>query len=292
MNYHKKYLKYKKKYFNLKNQHGGDLVDDVLIAHNIIKKLNDYKIAIPSEIITNLSHSLSTLNTFYISTKIEEHEEQEKLSKEEKDKRIVPFLIVQFLWINFFKSFCDRITEFHSSIIQSHDESFNIRRDDINLKLQSLNNLLLAEWNYYLPPQLEDISIPESNLTEAMLYSQRYADTVWSTPQRPIVIGFKNPPIFISQTKTPFNPETMGHIISEINNETEQNEILRDIYLYGGYWRDYDLENISAIIETIFADKKYSDLELFFKHHEKNFINLIMSRLDDGNITYYQLYDE
>ena len=103
---------------------------------------------------------------------------------------------------------------------------------------------------------------------------------------------FKNPPIFISQTKTPFNPETMGHIISEINNETEQNEILRDIYLYGGYWRDYDLENISAIIETIFADKKYSDLELFFKHHEKNFINLIMSRLDDGNITYYQLYDE
>jgi hypothetical protein len=292
MNYQKKYLKYKQKYFNIKNQHGGDLANDVLYVHNIIKKLNQYSITIPSEIIQNLSHSLSELNAFYISQRIEEHELQQKHSEEETQKRMTPLIIVKILWINFFKILCDRITEYHHSIMNNFDESSQIRIADINQKLQNINKLLVDEWNYYLPPGLEDIEIPESNLTAAMLISDRYANTTYSVQQRPVLIGFRNPPRFIRKTKIPYNPETMDHIIFEINDQTEENVVLINISRYGESWSENGIQDISSIIEGIFNEKKYSDLELFFKHHEKKFINLEMSYIRDDEIRYFQLYED
>jgi hypothetical protein len=264
MNYQKKYLKYKQKYFNLKNQHGGDLADDVLRAHNNIKKLNQSSITIPSEIIQNLSRSLFELNTFYISLRIEEREE-------EMLKRMVPFTIVKILWINFFKNFCDIITRYHHSIMNSHDESTRIRILDIYQKLESIQELLL-EWDYYLPPNLEDIEIPESNLTEAMLFSEKYAHNIYREPQTPVEIGFRNPPRFIRKTKIPYNPETMDHIIFKINNETEKNIMLINMSRYNESWRDNGIQDISSKIEEIFNEKRYIDLEDFFEQHGENFI--------------------
>jgi hypothetical protein len=289
MNYEKKYLKYKKKYFNIKNQYGGDLVDDVLRSQYIIKKLNENQIRIPPEIIQKLSHSLSELNTFYISTCIEEQEVQQNQSKEEREKRMIPFIIVKILWINFFKNFCDKITEYHRRIIRNHDDSGQIRINDINQKLQSINVLLVQNWDYYLPPNLEDIQIPESNLTDAML-----------SLQVPVSIGFRNPPQFIRKNIIPFNLEyiipfnlrSMEDTIIDINHETERNEVLSDLRLSISFM-DNGIEDISLFIQEIFNGRKYSDLELLFQQNEIKFINLNMEYLNERNdITYLQLSGE
>jgi hypothetical protein len=283
MNYQKKYLKYKQKYFNIKNQHGGDLADDVLRVHNIIKKLNQSSITIPSEIIEKLSHSLSELNTFYTSLRIEEREE-------EMLKRMVPFTIVKILWINFFKNLCDRITGYHRSIMNNHDESSRIRIQDIYQKLESINDLLMLEWDYYLPPNLEDIEIPESNLTEAMLFSAKYAHNIYSEPQTPVQIGFRNSPRFIRKTGIHYNPETMDHIIFRINDETEKNIMLINMSKYDESWSDNGIQDISSKIEEIFNEKEYFDLEDFFEQHGKKFIKLDRIYLNESNDVSYSAF--
>jgi hypothetical protein len=283
MNYQKSYLKYKKKYLALKNQYGGTLLDDISNANKNIRELASYSISIPSDIMSKLKAALDDLNRFYEAQGIRTLQLQETLSEEEREKRQIPFIFVKCLWINFYKKICDEITAFHSSIMSQNDDSKLIRDQDINLKLQAIHNLLLREWNYYLPPAIEDIYLPPNNLQRQMLISQTTT---------PVILGFNDVPRFVRKTIIPFD-ESMEQIIFEINRETTGNQIIQMVFPRIHYWSDYNIEGIHIIInkmEELFKDKKYSDLQNFFQLNEIYFVNLIIkTEFNDSEVSYYNL---
>lgn len=291
MNYQKSYLKYKKKYLALKDQYGGTLLDDISNADKNIRKLESFSISIPLDIISKLKAALDDLNRFYESQGIRTQQLQETLSEEEREKRQIPFVFVKCLWINFYKKICDEITNFHRSIMNEHDDSKLIRDQDINLKLQAIHNLLLREWDYYLPPAIEDIYLPPNNLEESMLYNQRYASFHRLTII-PVILGFNGVPRFVGDTIIPFD-ESMEEIIFQINKETTGNKIIEELNSSFTSWPDYDIEGIHIIInkmEELFKDKKYSDLQEFFNKNEIGFINLVIkSEYNDSIVSYYNL---
>ena len=292
MNYQKSYLKYKKKYLALKNQYGGTLLDDISNADKNIRELTSYSISIPSDIMSKLKAALDDLNRFYEAQGIRTQQLQETLSEEEREKRQIPFVFVKCLWINFYKKICDEITDFHRSIMSRNDDSKLIRDQDINLKLQAIHNLLLREWNYYLPPAIEDIYLPPNNLEESMLYSQIYAfsHNLTITPHN---LGFNDVPRFVRKTTIPFD-ESMEQIIFEINRETTGNQIISMVFQRIHNWYDYNIEGIHIIINKmveLFEDKKYSDLQDFFQKNEIYFVNLVIktSVFNDSEVSYYNL---
>jgi hypothetical protein len=287
MNYQKKFIKYKQKYLCLKNQHGGSLFSDITHARDNIEELNKHSIPIPKEIIDKLTQELCNVNNFYYKTIGKEIQQQDQ-NKNKREIYELPFIIVKILWINFFKNFCDIITEFHTSIMNSADKSEEIRKNDINEKLQSLNDLLLSEWIYFLPPSLEDIKLSDSKLTKPMLFSETFAYNSNKPIQKPPQFGFIHPPKFIRKTIIHYNPDTMDDRIKLINEESEKNEILLDVLSLGS-WEDYDIHDIKKIIEELFRNKKYSDLELFFKQNEIDFINLHIDEYSGGKINYNKL---
>lgn len=227
---------------------------------------------------------------FYESTKVKVQESQQRLREEEIEKNKLPFITVKILWINFYKQIYDTITSFHQSIMSNYDNSIPIRQADINVKLADINNLLVNEWNYYLPPNVDDIQLPSNNLTRNMLFSERFAVTTYSTIVVP-VIGFTNPPRLKRKNYIPYNPEDeeTNETILSVNSQSENNDIIGMVFSGIHFWYDYSIDNIKEFIEVTFLNKNYRDLPSFYHQKEIDFINLSISDYDGEVITYDKL---
>jgi hypothetical protein len=274
MNHEKKYLKYKQKYLYLKSQYGGLSLDEInrkLVSYII--ELEKYDIKLPEDINLKLNKVITDVKSFHKS-KIKEMQEKKEILKQQKEKEIklqqqkqkekelndLANKIIKMLWVFFYKTLCDTITNYHHSIIEQYrDDSLEIRTTDLRIKLQEVNQLLMEKWNYYLPPLLSDIIFSDSKLKKEMLFSEGFIDFIWET--RKIIVprvepqyGYINPP----QLKLHVPKRSFENLMSEYEELIEISSYYR-IFESANHILE-SVDDVSQLLSDTWEEKNYAFL--------------------------------
>ena len=272
MNHKKKYLKYKQKYLYLKNQHGGVLLNDITNLVTIIKELQDYGFQLEKDINCKLEEVIISVKEFHRSKmkeKKEEKQRQEQLLQQSK-LRDLPIEIIRMLWVLFYKTLCDTITTYHSSLNYLHDNLDELT-NNFHQKLKEVNQLLIEKWDYYLPPLLSDIKFSDSKLKKEMLISLKQYEM--GDPYVEPQYGYIHP---LELKDGIVHKHTYQNLIDEYRRNNECH----------GYFNDFNIEHentlegidIAVLLNNTFEGKKYAEilqLEGFFinfKPEIKNYI--------------------
>ena len=283
MLFYKKYLKYKQKYL-LKKQYGGVLSDEITSIIPYIQELEKYKITLEPVLTSNLSRLILDVKQFY-RLKLSEIAQQRVLiqqTKHDNDCNEIPDIIIEMLWIGFYKCICDTITNYHESIMSDMDDSRMQRDKDIEIKLQAIHRLLEHQWNYYLPPLIDDIFIYDSHLTKEMLYSTKFAKANHLESQvKPPLYGYVNEPYL--KTIIYYSYENYVDVYNEYitpdDGFMEINKIAEKINYAGNhciqkiYGHDAEVSyDIPKLLNDKYENVTYRTLLQIFPH--KIFVNL------------------
>ncbi len=125
-----------------------------------------------------------------------------------------------FLWRAFYMNIWSELNKVHESFelfaIQQYlnDYSRDVRQEDIRVKIRAIHEMLLSSWRHLVPPRIEDIIFPRSQLQNEMLMKKGYPD--WGTEPE---YGFFEPPTLKPDAAPLFIPAYFASECTGINED-------------------------------------------------------------------------
>jgi hypothetical protein len=147
----------------------SDIYNLAKLAKELEQRFSSTGIPIPEKLQTQIAELNQDIKAFLQAS-------QEESDSKERDNSLEQMLL--FVWRTFFNNVLQKIDDYYrdnfelynTMLFNEKDYGKTVVATDKRHKIQAIHEMLIKTWPHMIPPRIEDINFPESNLVNDMIY--------------------------------------------------------------------------------------------------------------------------